>query len=193
MCHPVGIAVEGWHLHRDVRSSAGSGATDGPIIRGPKRAWCNGCTRPFQGLGAGSSPVARSDLGCGSDARQHSAMRALPAGGAASMAVRAHHVSLRDLLMDRLPAPIRQRLADVEALGIRFEVIELEHDRIAFAAIGASTASSKRRRLFHANKCSHSHRTKTGVESRRHRGVAQFGSAFGWGPKGRWFKSSRPD
>ena len=25
------------------------------------------------------------------------------------------------------------------------------------------------------------------------RGVAQFGSAFGWGPKGRWFKSSRPD
>jgi hypothetical protein len=23
--------------------------------------------------------------------------------------------------------------------------------------------------------------------------VAQFGSAFGWGPKGRWFKSSRPD
>jgi hypothetical protein len=31
------------------------------------------------------------------------------------------------------------------------------------------------------------------LESRRHRGVAQFGSAFGWGPKGRWFKSSRPD
>jgi hypothetical protein len=27
----------------------------------------------------------------------------------------------------------------------------------------------------------------------RHRGVAQSGSAFGWGPKGRWFKSSRPD
>ena len=25
------------------------------------------------------------------------------------------------------------------------------------------------------------------------RGVAQSGSAFGWGPKGRWFKSSRPD
>jgi hypothetical protein len=25
------------------------------------------------------------------------------------------------------------------------------------------------------------------------RGVAQPGSAFGWGPKGRWFKSSRPD
>jgi hypothetical protein len=23
--------------------------------------------------------------------------------------------------------------------------------------------------------------------------VAQLGSAFGWGPKGRWFKSSRPD
>jgi hypothetical protein len=23
--------------------------------------------------------------------------------------------------------------------------------------------------------------------------VAQSGSAFGWGPKGRWFKSSRPD
>jgi hypothetical protein len=25
------------------------------------------------------------------------------------------------------------------------------------------------------------------------RGVAQSGSAFGWGPNGRWFKSSRPD
>ena len=25
------------------------------------------------------------------------------------------------------------------------------------------------------------------------RGVAQFGSAFDWGSKGRWFKSSRPD
>ena len=32
------------------------------------------------------------------------------------------------------------------------------------------------------------------VESRAApRGVAQLGSAFGWGPKGRWFKSSRPD
>ena len=26
-----------------------------------------------------------------------------------------------------------------------------------------------------------------------HRGVAQLGSAFDWGSKGRWFKSSRPD
>lgn len=25
------------------------------------------------------------------------------------------------------------------------------------------------------------------------RGVAQLGSAFDWGSKGRWFKSSRPD
>jgi hypothetical protein len=32
-----------------------------------------------------------------------------------------------------------------------------------------------------------------GVNSARPRGVAQSGSAFGWGPKGRWFKSSRPD
>ncbi len=27
----------------------------------------------------------------------------------------------------------------------------------------------------------------------RQRGVAQLGSAFDWGSKGRWFKSSRPD
>ena len=27
------------------------------------RAWCSGCTRPFQGLGTGSSPVARSSVG----------------------------------------------------------------------------------------------------------------------------------
>jgi hypothetical protein len=31
------------------------------------------------------------------------------------------------------------------------------------------------------------------VNSLSPRGVAQSGSAFGWGPKGRWFKSSRPD
>ena len=29
--------------------------------------------------------------------------------------------------------------------------------------------------------------------ARQIRGVAQSGRAFGWGPKGRWFKSSRPD
>src|SRR5207302_985150 len=33
-----------------------------------------------------------------------------------------------------------------------------------------------------------------GFDSRRPlRGVAQSGSALGWGPSGRWFKSSRPD
>ena len=31
------------------------------------------------------------------------------------------------------------------------------------------------------------------VESAVPRGVAQSGSALGWGPSGRWFKSSRPD
>ena len=38
-------------------------------------------------------------------------------------------------------------------------------------------------------------RASDGISSRigPRRGVAQFGSAFGWGPKGRWFKSSRPD
>src|SRR5206468_6528698 len=43
--------------------------------------------------------------------------------------------------------------------------------------------------------------SKNGFESRRplrsriasSRGVAQLGSAFGWGPKGRRFKSDRPD
>jgi hypothetical protein len=44
-----------------------------------------------------------------------------------------------------------------------------------------------------ANTCSYSHRTATGVDSERPRGVAQSGSAFGWGPKGREFKSRRPD
>ena len=29
-------------------------------VGGHPRAWCNGCTRPFQGLSTGSSPVARS-------------------------------------------------------------------------------------------------------------------------------------
>ena len=36
-------------------------------------------------------------------------------------------------------------------------------------------------------------RTELDVDSPPPRGVAQSGSAFGWGPKGRWFKSSRPD
>ncbi len=31
------------------------------------------------------------------------------------------------------------------------------------------------------------------VESSCGRGVAQFGSALGLGPRGRWFESSRPD
>jgi hypothetical protein len=34
---------------------------------------------------------------------------------------------------------------------------------------------------------------ETGVDSGPTRGVAQSGSASGWGPEGRWFKSSRPD
>src|SRR3954471_14417956 len=37
------------------------------------------------------------------------------------------------------------------------------------------------------------HRRLRGAAVYRLRGVAQSGSAFGWGPKGRWFKSSRPD
>jgi hypothetical protein len=36
-------------------------------------------------------------------------------------------------------------------------------------------------------------RTERGFVNSAPRGVAQSGSAFGWGPKGRWFKSSRPD
>ncbi len=31
------------------------------------------------------------------------------------------------------------------------------------------------------------------AETRKSRGVAQSGSALGWGPRGRKFKSSRPD
>jgi hypothetical protein len=43
------------------------------------------------------------------------------------------------------------------------------------------------------NTCSHARRTNRRVNSAEHRGVAQSGSALGWGPSGRWFKSSRPD
>ena len=44
-----------------------------------------------------------------------------------------------------------------------------------------------------SNTCSHMGRTELGVNSLTRRGVAQSGSASGWGPEGRWFKSSRPD
>lgn len=63
-------AVRMHHCARSTRVSTGASRTMGPSL--VARAWCNGCTRPFQGLSAGSSPVARftaPDAGSGSPVR----------------------------------------------------------------------------------------------------------------------------
>ena len=84
------------------------------------RAWCNGCTRAFQALITGSTPVAR--------------LLVLPLGAT-----------------------------------------EQRADRLRSATSRGNQSGPR------------------GLTCDPTRGVAQFGSAFGWGPKGRWFKSSRPD
>jgi len=55
------------------------------------------------------------------------------------MAVRADDLALRDLIEDALPAPIRQRLGDVEQFVA--EVVELQNDCIGLAAVNTRMAS----------------------------------------------------
>jgi hypothetical protein len=59
------------------------------------------------------------------------------------MTVRAHHLTLLDLLEDAGPGPIRQRLADTERLRLGIEVIELEHDGILFSEVRAGMAGEE--------------------------------------------------
>jgi hypothetical protein len=55
--------------------------------------------------------------------------------GAATVAVRAHHLALLHLVEDVIPPPAREGGADRERLVA--QVVELEHDRVSFAAIDA--------------------------------------------------------
>ena len=66
---------------------------------------------------------------------------------------------------------------------------ELDY-RLSFTA---PAALSKPELCPHGNRCSLMCRTEAALNSAGTRGVAQPGSAFGWGPKGRRFKSDRPD
>jgi hypothetical protein len=98
------------------------------------RAWCNGCTRPFQGLSAGSSPVARSTSLLAAR-RQPRPQGAAPPGGSPAVAISAYDLALLYLVEDALPAAVGQGLPDVEALVTK--VIELEHHRVGLAAVDA--------------------------------------------------------
>ena len=51
------------------------------------------------------------------------------------MTVGAHDVALGDFRDERFPAAIAQSLGDVERLLL--QVLELEHDRVRFAAVDA--------------------------------------------------------
>lgn len=58
-----------------------------------------------------------------------------PEGGSASVTVCTNHVALVDLIQDSLPAVVPQALGDDEALVA--QVVELEHERVALAAVYA--------------------------------------------------------
>jgi hypothetical protein len=91
------------------------------------RAWCNGCTRPFQGLSEGSIPSARLVLG------QHGAKRSPSPGSPPTMTVGAHHDALLDFTEDARPVSVGESLPDVEQLVA--EVVELVNHRVALAAV----------------------------------------------------------
>jgi hypothetical protein len=65
----------------------------------------------------------------------HRACEPSPAGGSMSMTVCTNDVALGDLVEDVLPVAIAHALGDAEALVL--DVVELEHKRVALAAINA--------------------------------------------------------
>lgn len=103
------------------------------------RVWCNGCTRAFHALSAGSSPVARLVLvgrfaASGIVDKQRPSERSPPCCPAA-MAVGAHDLALGDLVENALPVAVTDRRSDVE--GLVLEVIELEHHGVTLPTIDA--------------------------------------------------------
>ncbi len=119
------------------RSVKGTDPWPGPGLTAkisPARAWCNGCTRPFQGLGAGSSPAARL-LRLRHALLEDCAQRASARSGTPPMAVCADHLAFRDLVEDALPPAVPKGLANIEEL--LGDVVELQDHGIALLAVDA--------------------------------------------------------
>jgi hypothetical protein len=60
---------------------------------------------------------------------------ATPSSGAAPVTVCTNHLALCNLVKDALPTPVPKALSDAEFFVP--EMVELEHDRVALAAIDA--------------------------------------------------------
>jgi hypothetical protein len=196
---------------------------------------------------------------------------ATPSSGAAPVTVCTNHLALCYLVEDALPASVPEALSDAELFVSK--MVELEHDRVAFAAIGAGMLAQIGQQIHeslgdqiilaaprlvdvplsmgpvvlllvgsatgpavvvplsarftppsevpqrlgfvaaptfpHADKVLRwadgfssnqepgtarpRHSTPHQAECKTQRGVAQSGSALGWGPSGRRFKSCLPD
>jgi len=58
-----------------------------------------------------------------------------PARSPATVAVRADHLALRDLVEDALPVPIGKGVPDIK--GLLAEVVEVEDDGVVFSAVDA--------------------------------------------------------
>ena len=56
------------------------------------------------------------------------------------MAVRAHDLALLNLREDAFPVPVWQGPTDAEGLGVRIQVVELEHHGIVLSAVHARMA-----------------------------------------------------
>ena len=78
-----------------------------------------------------------------SDFCQKGAKSTTPTGGSAAVAVRANNLALLDLLEDGLPRPVGECGSDLEPLVLSIHVVELEHDRIGFSAVGAGMGREK--------------------------------------------------
>ena len=65
----------------------------------------------------------------------HRTSEAAPLRGAATMTVCTNHVALCHLVENALPGPVSKAIADAELLVS--QMVELEHDRIGLATIGA--------------------------------------------------------
>jgi len=78
----------------------------------------------------------------------HRTSEAAPLGGAATMTVCTNHVALGHLVENALPSAIPKALPDGELLIP--EMVELEDDRIALAAVDTGVLAQERHQILDA-------------------------------------------
>jgi hypothetical protein len=112
------------------------------------------------------------------------------------MTVCTNDLALCHLVKDALPVAVPESVADSELLVS--QVIELQHHRIALSAINAGMIAEVGNEILDtlgdgSFPALASRFIADASECKQPRGVAQSGSALGWGPSGRRFKSCLPD